>query len=170
VEPEAARSALEAFGGVRRRLEVRGRACGVTVYDDFAHHPTAVRATLTALRERGAAGGRLVAVFEPRSYTSRTRRFQEEYAEALSTADRAIVAAAHLPGKIPAGERLSEEDLAASVRALGAEAEFVSTVEDIVAGLARRLRPGDRVVVLSNGGFGGIHDRLLRALEDAPPA
>jgi UDP-N-acetylmuramate: L-alanyl-gamma-D-glutamyl-meso-diaminopimelate ligase len=170
VEPEAARPALEAFGGVRRRLEVRGRACGVTVYDDFAHHPTAVQATLTALREREAAGGRLVAVFEPRSYTSRTRRFQEEYAQALSTADRAIVAAAHLPGKIPAGERVSEEDLAASIRALGTEAEFVPTVEAIVAGLARRLRPGDRVVILSNGGFGGIHDRLLRALEDGPPA
>ncbi len=170
VEPQAARSALEAFGGVRRRLEVRGRAGGVTVYDDFAHHPTAVQATLTALRQQEAAGGRLVAVFEPRSYTSRTRRFQEEYAQALSAADLAIVAAAHLPGKIPAGERLSEEDLAASVRALGAEAEFVSTVEDIVAGLARRLRPGDRVVILSNGGFGGIHDRLLRALEDGPSA
>jgi UDP-N-acetylmuramate: L-alanyl-gamma-D-glutamyl-meso-diaminopimelate ligase len=164
VGPEAARPALEAFGGVRRRLEVRGRARGVTVYDDFAHHPTAVRATLRALRERQTTGGRLVAVFEPRSYTARTRRFQEEFARALSTADRAIVAAAHLPGKIPEGERISEEGLVASVRAQGTEAAFVPSVEGIVAELAHSLEPGDLVVILSNGGFGGIHGRLLGAL------
>jgi UDP-N-acetylmuramate: L-alanyl-gamma-D-glutamyl-meso-diaminopimelate ligase len=165
VGPETARPALEAFGGVRRRLEVRGQARGVTVYDDFAHHPTAVRATLQALRERQTAGGRLVAVFEPRSYTARTRRFQEEFARALSTADRAIVAAAHLPGKIPEGERISEEGLAASIRAQGTEAAFVPSVKGIVAELAPSLGPGDQVVILSNGGFGGIHDRLLGALE-----
>jgi UDP-N-acetylmuramate: L-alanyl-gamma-D-glutamyl-meso-diaminopimelate ligase len=170
VEPEAARPALEAFGGVRRRLEMRGQAGGVTVYDDFAHHPSAVRATLTALREQKGPGGRLVAVFEPRSYTSRTRRFQREYAQALSTADQAIVAAAHRPGKIPEGERISEADLAASIRTRGTEAEFVPTVDGIVGRLAPRLKPGDRVVILSNGGFGGIHDRLLRALGEAPPA
>jgi UDP-N-acetylmuramate: L-alanyl-gamma-D-glutamyl-meso-diaminopimelate ligase len=164
VGPEAARPALEAFGGVRRRLEVRGRARGITVYDDFAHHPTAVRATLQALRERQTAGGRLVAVFEPRSYTARTRRFQEEFARALSTADRAIVAAAHLPGKIPEGERISEEGLVASIRDQGSEAAFLPGVEGIVAELARSLGPGDQVVILSNGGFGGIHDRLLGAL------
>ena len=170
VGPETLRTSLAAFGGVRRRLEVRGRARGVTVYDDFAHHPTAVEATLTALREQETGPGRLVAVFEPRSYTSRTRRFQEEYARALSAADHAIVAAAHLPGKIPEGERISEEGLAASIRALGTEAESVPTVGAIVDRLAGSLRSGDRVVILSNGGFGGIHDRLLRALEDSPPA
>jgi UDP-N-acetylmuramate: L-alanyl-gamma-D-glutamyl-meso-diaminopimelate ligase len=170
VKPEAARAALGSFRGVRRRLEVRGQARGVTVYDDFAHHPTAVRATLGALQEGGDSAGRLVAVFEPRSYTARTRRFQEEFAEALAVADRAIVAAAHLPGRIPEADRISEEDLVTSIRARGTEAEFVPSVDAIVAGLAPRLEPGDRVVILSNGGFGGIHDRLLRALEDPPTA
>ena len=166
VEPEAARTALEAFGGVRRRLEVRGRARGVTVYDDFAHHPTAVEATLRALRDQAAAG-RLVAVFEPRSYTSRTRVFQERYAEALAVADRVLVAAAHLPEKVPEEQRISEAELVASIRERGTEADFVPDVNGIVTALAGSLEPGSRVVVLSNGGFGGIHDRLLATLEAA---
>jgi UDP-N-acetylmuramate: L-alanyl-gamma-D-glutamyl-meso-diaminopimelate ligase len=165
VELETLREPLRRFGGVRRRLEVRGRAGGVTVYDDFAHHPTAVRATLEALRSAGS--GRLVAVFEPRSYTARTRVFQDEFARALATADEVVVAAAHLPGKIPEGERLSEEGLVTSIEATGCRAEFVPVVEDIVAGLVGRLREGDRVAILSNGGFGGIHERLLAALGSA---
>jgi len=170
VDPEALREPLEAFRGIRRRLEVRGRAAGVTVYDDFAHHPTAVKATLEALRDARpgeAAGprGRLVAVFEPRSYTSRTRVFQDEYARAFGAADRVLVASAHLPDRIPEGLRLSESDLVASIRAQGVDAAFVPTVDEIVSGLAESLRPGDRVAVLSNGGFGGIHERLLTALE-----
>jgi UDP-N-acetylmuramate: L-alanyl-gamma-D-glutamyl-meso-diaminopimelate ligase len=162
VEVEGLRSALASFRGVRRRLEVRGRVAGVTVYDDFAHHPTAVRATLDALR--ATAPGRLVAVFEPRSYTARTRVFQEAFARALCVADEVVVAAAHLPGKIPEDERISEADLVASIRVSGVDAEFVPGVEDIVSRLAPRLRPGDRVAILSNGGFGGIHERLLTAL------
>jgi UDP-N-acetylmuramate: L-alanyl-gamma-D-glutamyl-meso-diaminopimelate ligase len=171
VDPDTLRSPLAAFRGIRRRLEVRGRVAGITVYDDFAHHPTAVRATLEALRAAGPAagggGGRLVAVFEPRSYTSRTRRFQEDYARALALADRVLVAAAHLPERVPEGERLSEPDLVERVEALGTEADFVPAVEEIVSRLAGTLGPGDRVAVLSNGGFGGIHDRLLEALENA---
>jgi UDP-N-acetylmuramate: L-alanyl-gamma-D-glutamyl-meso-diaminopimelate ligase len=166
LETGAACGMLERFRGVRRRLETRGRIRGITVYDDFAHHPTAVRATLGALRERGAGEGRLVAVFEPRSYTSRTSHFQEQYAQALALADRAIVAAAYLPEKVPEGERLSEANLVASIAALGREAAFVPTAEGIVTELARSLRAGDRVVVLSNGGFGGIHDRILGALAE----
>jgi UDP-N-acetylmuramate: L-alanyl-gamma-D-glutamyl-meso-diaminopimelate ligase len=166
VEPEAAREALGAFRGVRRRLEVRGEAGGVTVYDDFAHHPTAVAATLAALRGIGGTG-RLVAVFEPRSYTAKTRVFQDDFARALAGADRVIVAAAHLPGKVPEGQRLSEAELVAGILARGAEAAFVPTVDDIVGTLAAEVRPGDRVAVLSNGGFGGIHDKLLRAFEAA---
>jgi UDP-N-acetylmuramate: L-alanyl-gamma-D-glutamyl-meso-diaminopimelate ligase len=167
VDPEAARAPLAAFRGIRRRLEVRGRAAGVTVYDDFAHHPTAVKATLEALRGARPAGDRglLVAVFEPRSYTSRTRVFQDEYAEAFGAADRVLVASAHLPDRIPEGLRISEADLVASIRARGVDAVFVPTVDEIVAGLGESLRSGDRVAILSNGGFEGIHERLLAALE-----
>jgi UDP-N-acetylmuramate: L-alanyl-gamma-D-glutamyl-meso-diaminopimelate ligase len=168
VEPDEARAALAAFRGVRRRLERRGLARGVTVYDDFAHHPSAVRETLRALRAAGGAG-RLVAVFEPRSYTSRTRVFQDDFARAFGEADSVIVAAAHLPGRIPPELRLSEAELAASIAAGGREARFLSTVDAIVASLAEELRDGDRVVILSNGAFGGIHERLLRALGDTGP-
>jgi UDP-N-acetylmuramate: L-alanyl-gamma-D-glutamyl-meso-diaminopimelate ligase len=183
VAPEAARSLLEAFGGVRRRLELRARVAGVAVYDDFAHHPTAVRATLLALRQRTASagsgpagaeptapqGGRLVAVFEPRSYTARTRTFQDAFADALALADRVLVSAAHAPGKVPADERISEDRLVARARAAGAEAAFVPAVEEIVGVLCETLRPGDDVVILSNGGFGGLHDKLIQALERAAP-
>jgi UDP-N-acetylmuramate: L-alanyl-gamma-D-glutamyl-meso-diaminopimelate ligase len=164
VSPAAARETLAAFSGVKRRLEVRGVAGGVTVYDDFAHHPTAVAATLAALRALGGPG-RLVAVFEPRSYTCRTKVFQDDFARAFGGADRVIVAAAHLPGKVPEGQRISEADLVEGIRREGTDAAFVPTVDEIVRTLVRELRPGDRVAILSNGGFGGIHDKLLRSLE-----
>lgn len=168
VDPKAARPALASFGGVKRRLEIRGRVRGVTVYDDFAHHPTAVRETLRALRSLLATGaGRLVAVFEPRSYTSRTRVFQEEFARSFQEADRVIVSAAHLPGKVPEKDRISEGELVRAISELGKDARFVPGVDDIVSLLAAELREGDRVVVLSNGGFGGIHEKLLRALDAA---
>jgi UDP-N-acetylmuramate: L-alanyl-gamma-D-glutamyl-meso-diaminopimelate ligase len=165
-EPGSLREALGAFRGVKRRLEVRGEAGGVTVYDDFAHHPTAVVATLGALRALGGTG-RLVAVFEPRSYTAKTRAFQDGFSRAFAGADRVIVAASHLPGKVPEGQRLSEADLVAGIRREGTEAAFIPTVDEIVPALVADLRPGDRVAILSNGGFGGIHDKLLRALEAA---
>jgi UDP-N-acetylmuramate: L-alanyl-gamma-D-glutamyl-meso-diaminopimelate ligase len=164
VAPAAARDALARFQGVKRRLEVRGEAGGVTVYDDFAHHPTAVAATLSALRALGGAG-RLVAVFEPRSYTAKTRAFQDGFARAFAGADRVVVAAAHLPGKVPEGLRLSEAELVEGIRREGTEAAFIAGVDEIVRALVPQLRPGDRVAVLSNGGFGGIHDKLLRSLE-----
>jgi UDP-N-acetylmuramate: L-alanyl-gamma-D-glutamyl-meso-diaminopimelate ligase len=165
VPPEQARPALAAFRGVKRRLELVGEARGVSVLDDFAHHPTAVRETLRAVRASAdATGGSIVAVFEPRSFTSRTRLFQDAFARALCEADRAIVAAAHLPDKVPAAQRLSEAELAAAVVAQGGHARFIPSVDAIVATLADELRAGDRVVVLSNGGFGGIQGKLLRAL------
>jgi UDP-N-acetylmuramate: L-alanyl-gamma-D-glutamyl-meso-diaminopimelate ligase len=163
VEPARVRDALAAFRGVRRRLELRGRSRGVAVYDDFAHHPTAVRATLDALRAT-RPGGRLVAVFEPRSYTSRTRVFLDDFARALGGADLSVVAGAHLPGKVPVGERLSEAELVEAIRRLGARAEFWPGVPEIVLRLAAEARDGDVIVILSNGGFGGIHEKLLGAL------
>jgi UDP-N-acetylmuramate: L-alanyl-gamma-D-glutamyl-meso-diaminopimelate ligase len=119
--------------------------------------------TLEAVR-RAAPEGRVIAIFEPRSYTSRTRVFQDDFAHAFEAADLVVVAAAHLPEKVPVGERLSEQDLVRGIEASGRPAEFIPTVDAIVSRLAGRLKSGDRVVVLSNGGFGGIHDRLLRAL------
>ena len=108
-----------------------------------------------------------MAVFEPRSYTSRTRLFQDDFARAFAAADRVYVAAAHLPGKVPEGQRLSEAELVSAIGRQGGDAVFLPTVEAIVAALVAGLRPGDRVAILSNGGFGGIHDKLLQALEAA---
>jgi UDP-N-acetylmuramate: L-alanyl-gamma-D-glutamyl-meso-diaminopimelate ligase len=165
VAPETARAALAGFAGVKRRLEVRGRERGIVVYDDFAHHPTAVRETLRALRAAAPPGpGRLIAVFEPRSYTSRTRVFQEDFARAFQDADQILVAAAHMPGKVPEGQRISERELVRAIAELGRDARYVASVDEIVAQLGRELEEGDRVVILSNGGFGGIHEKLLSAI------
>jgi UDP-N-acetylmuramate: L-alanyl-gamma-D-glutamyl-meso-diaminopimelate ligase len=160
---DASRAALKAFRGVRRRLELRGEARGVAVYDDFAHHPTAVRETIAALRA-ALPGRRIVAVFEPRSFTARSRVFQEDFARALSGADDVVVAAVHRPGKLPASERLSEAGVVEGIRGLGTSARFIPDVEAILERLVPELREGDAVLVLSNGGFGGIHQRLLGAL------
>ncbi len=168
VEPERAASALSTFKGVRRRLERLGEPGGVLVLEDFAHHPTAVRETLRTLRRLLGAGGRLFAAFEPRSFTSRTRIFQDDFARALALADVVVVAAAHLPGKVPEERRLSEQALVRGIRALGKDARFVPGVPEIVTWLAGELRPGDTVVLLSNGGFGGIQARLLAALAGRP--
>jgi UDP-N-acetylmuramate: L-alanyl-gamma-D-glutamyl-meso-diaminopimelate ligase len=154
------------FAGVRRRQEVRGVAQGVTVVDDFAHHPTAVRETLRALRRR-YGGGRLVAIFEPRSATSRRAVFQKEYAEAFSGADETIVGAVSHPEKAPADDRFDPERLAADLRGKGVAARHVSSVDQIVEQIADRAGAGDTVVIMSSGSFGGIHDKLLQRLGDA---
>ena len=158
-------AAFAVFRGVKRRLELRGEVLGVSVYDDFAHHPTAVRETIAALRSRLRSGERVVTIFEPRSYTSRTKVFEADFARAFATSDEVVIAGAHLPGKVPPAERISEETLVASIVREGGRARFIPTVEAIVADLEVRLGPGDHVLILSNGGFGGIHDRLLGALK-----
>ena len=157
-------AAFSAFSGVKRRLEVRGDGRGVRVYDDFAHHPTAVRETIAALRSKIPAGARLVTIFEPRSYTSRTKIFEMDFARAFATADEVVISAAHLPGKVPEAQRISEETLVASINREGGRARFIRTVDEIVTDLKEKLRSGDHVLVLSNGGFGGIHDKLLNVL------
>jgi UDP-N-acetylmuramate: L-alanyl-gamma-D-glutamyl-meso-diaminopimelate ligase len=148
---------------VARRQEERGEAAGVLVIDDFAHHPTAVRETIDAVRAR-YAGRRVWAIFEPRSNTSRRKIHQSAFVDALARADRAVIAGVDNPAKVPEAERLSPERVAEDLRARGADAEFIENVDDIVSRVAARAGPGDVLLVMSNGAFGGIHGKLLAAL------
>ena len=157
------REGLGTFRGVRRRMEVCGEAAGVTVVDDFAHHPTAVAGTVGAARQR-FCGRRLIAVFEPRSYTAQRREFQEAYGEALRAADHAIIAGLFRPDRYDDATRLDPVELVESLRARGTEADYLPAVEAIVSRVVDLARPGDVVLVMSNGGFGGIHELLLAEL------
>ena len=164
VENNAIREALATFKSVQRRMQVKGVERGVTVIDDFAHHPTAVRQTLQALRAKYKAG-RLVAVFEPRSATSRLAVFQQEYVDALRQADYVVVASVFDKDKGSAyGRLLDTDELVQEVARDGTPAHSVDGADAIVARLTPELRAGDVVAVMSNGGFGGIHDKLLKAL------
>ena len=154
--------ALSRFHGVRRRLEVRGVARGITVYDDFAHHPTAVRETLRALRATGA-DGRVWAVFEPRSATACRKVFQQEFVDALQHADEVLIADVYR-SSLPVDERLSETEVVAALTERGVSARHVPGVDEIIAIVTREADANDRVVLMSNGGFGGIHERMLSAL------
>ncbi len=167
VSPEASSSALGGFCGVRRRLDLRGIGRGVAVYDDFAHHPTAVRETVAALRA-AAAGGRVWAVFEPRSATSCRSVFQAAYADALATADEVLVAPV-FRSALPAGERLSETRLVEDLAAAGTRARHLATVGAIADTIVGEARAGDRVVLMSNGDFGGLRDTLCRRLGASAP-
>ena len=160
---ESIREGLRTFRGVRRRMEVRGEAGGVTVVDDFAHHPTAVAATLGAARQR-FRGRRLIAVFEPRSYTAQRREFQVAYGAALGKADHAIVAGLFRPDRYDDATRLDPIQLVESLLAGGTAADYEPAVEAIVRRIVRLARSGDVVLIMSNGGFGGIHDLLLAEL------
>jgi UDP-N-acetylmuramate: L-alanyl-gamma-D-glutamyl-meso-diaminopimelate ligase len=165
VERAAIQDALASFKSVRRRAEVRGEVGGVTVIDDFAHHPTAVRETLRALRTK-YHGRRLVAIFEPRSWSSRLAVFQEDYAKAFAPADYVIIASVFDSGKATEkGSVLDTHRLIEEIAAQGVPAFNLAGADEIVAHLAPQLRAGDIVAVMSNGGFGGIHEKLLHALE-----
>jgi UDP-N-acetylmuramate: L-alanyl-gamma-D-glutamyl-meso-diaminopimelate ligase len=153
---------LRRFAGIKRRLEIVGVRRGVTVLDDFAHHPTAVHETLAALRT-GYPGRRLWAVFEPRSASSCRRVFQDAFAAAFDAADRVVIAGV-FRSTLPEGERLSPEELVRDLRGRGLDARYVPEVDDIIRTIVDEHREGDVVVLMSNGGFGGIHRRLLQAL------
>jgi UDP-N-acetylmuramate: L-alanyl-gamma-D-glutamyl-meso-diaminopimelate ligase len=153
VAPERAAQSLSAFRGVKRRMEIRGVVNQVTVYDDFAHHPTAIETTLRGLRAR-VNGARIVAVLEPRSNTMKLGVHREQMAPALAEADRAWFLNSPDLGW----------DLPGAVAALGPRASFAASVDDLVKGLAEDSRAGDQVLVMSNGGFGGLHEKLLAAL------
>ena len=157
---------LGSFEGVKRRQQVRGVAGGVTVVDDFAHHPTAVRETLQALR-LAWPDSRLVVVFEPRTNSSRRAVFQDDYAGVFGDADRTLIRA-HVPlDTVPADEQFSSARLAGDLRARGLQAEACADTDAILDALAGSCRSGDVVAILSNGGFDNIHERLLARLGQA---
>ncbi|MEZ4280226.1 MAG: Mur ligase domain-containing protein [Myxococcota bacterium] len=168
-------AALPAHRGVKRRQEVRGVAAGVTVIDDFAHHPTAVAATLDAIRQRyfggRAAEGRIVALLEPRTNTSRRAIFQQDYIEALMQADRAGIAEVgsdpiySITGEVT--EILSSAAVAAALRERGRDARAFDGIDEMIDWVVAGRKPGDVVLVMSNGAFGGIWEKLLAALERA---
>jgi UDP-N-acetylmuramate: L-alanyl-gamma-D-glutamyl-meso-diaminopimelate ligase len=161
---ERIQAGLASFAGVKRRQEVLGVVRDIVVIDDFAHHPTAVCETLAALRDR-YRGRRLWAIFEPRSATSRRAIFQEEFVDAFAAADRVVIAGLYNPDAIPPGERLAPERLAQAIALRCAkDACYIPEVEAIVAHVQTAAEPGDVVVIMSNGGFGGIHEKLLHAL------
>ena len=161
---EAIGGALQTFKGVSRRCEARGEVNGVTVIDDFAHHPTAVRETLTALRAKFPEH-RLVAVFEPRSWSSRLAVFQQEYVDAFAPADYVVVAGVFDTKKtLEKGRALDTAKLIKEIAAQGKPAFAIGEVDRIVGHLTPELRAGDIVAIMSNGGFGGIHGKLLKAL------
>ena len=162
VAPADVTLALAEFRGVKRRLETVGARDGVTVLDDFAHHPTAVRETLTALRT-GYPKRRIWAVFEPRSASSCRRVFQADFAGAFGDADETVVAAV-FRSTLPEEERLSPQRLVADLQARGQRARYIPEVNDIVRTIAAERRSGDVVVLMSNGSFGAIHQKLLQAL------
>ena len=157
VEPQAAAQALGRFRNVKRRMELRGEARGIRVYDDFAHHPTAIRTTVDGLRARlGAGGGRILAVFEPRSNTMKLGAMKAQLPWSLENADLAICHAGGLGWD--AREALSP---------MGARAQVAASIDEAIAQVLAAARPGDHVLCMSNGGFGGIHARLLDALRAA---
>jgi UDP-N-acetylmuramate: L-alanyl-gamma-D-glutamyl-meso-diaminopimelate ligase len=164
VPREAIIEALSTFRSVRRRLEVRAEIDGIAIIDDFAHHPTAIRETLRALRA-AYPGRRLWAVLEPRSNTLRRNVFERELIESLALADRVVLAAVYHSGQIPAAERLHPENVVAALQAAGRDAALLSNADAIIAGVAPQLVSGDVVAILSNGGFDGICEKFPLALE-----
>ena len=165
VSKEKIQSALVSFQNVKRRAEVRGEEKGVLVIDDFAHHPTAVRETLRALRAR-YNDRRLIAVFEPRSWSSRLAVFQDDYANAFAAADYVVIAAVFDSDKVTEkGRALDTRALIDSISQQGKPAIALPDAGEIVTHLVPELREGDVVAIMSNGGFGGIHERILNALQ-----
>jgi UDP-N-acetylmuramate: L-alanyl-gamma-D-glutamyl-meso-diaminopimelate ligase len=156
-------TAVSRFEGVKRRQEVRGEKNGIKVIDDFGHHPTAIRETLSGLR-RQYAGSRIWAVFEPRSNTTRRAVFQHELPAAFALADGTILAKVAKLEQIPEAERLRPEQVVADIAATGKPAFYEPDVEQIIGRVKGLARKGDIVAVFSNGGFDNIHSRLLAAL------
>lgn len=164
ISKEKIQQALDTFRSVKRRVEVRGEIAGVTVIDDFAHHPTAVEETLKALRMK-YDGRRLIAVFEPRSWSSRLAIFQEPYGKAFSYADYVIIAGVYNTSKASElGKVLDVDELVKDIEMQGKPAMSFADADTIVEHLTPEMKQGDVVAIMSNGGFGGIHDKILEQL------
>jgi UDP-N-acetylmuramate: L-alanyl-gamma-D-glutamyl-meso-diaminopimelate ligase len=163
---EVIQNALARFAGVARRQELRGEVNGITVIDDFAHHPTAIRETLFALRHR-YPGHKIWAIFEPRSNTTRRAIFQTAFPEALKFADGVILARVARVDQLPMDDRLDPERVVQTIQAWGLPAFYEPEVEDILHRIKPLAKPGDVIVVFSNGGFEGIHQRLPTELAAA---
>jgi UDP-N-acetylmuramate: L-alanyl-gamma-D-glutamyl-meso-diaminopimelate ligase len=169
IAKEEISTALRTFKSVKRRLEVRAEVDGITVIEDFAHHPTAIAGTLKALRSR-YPGARMWAILEPRSNTLRRNVFQNELARSLAIADEVVVANVFKSDSIPESERLDLSTVTRAIQGEGRSARIVPDADAIVQLVAPEMRPGDVVAILSNGGFGGIYEKLpqrLRALRGA---
>lgn len=163
ISPDVIGRALETFEGIKRRQEVRGVKNGVAVIDDFAHHPTAVKETIAAVKPF-YPNGRLIAVFEPRTNSSMRRVFQNEYALVFDRADIICIRNPSLLSKIPVAERFSSSKLVADLQIRGKDAHYFEDTEAIIEFVAKTAMPGDGVLIMSNGGFDNIHEKLLKAL------
>ncbi|MGD0907174.1 MAG: UDP-N-acetylmuramate:L-alanyl-gamma-D-glutamyl-meso-diaminopimelate ligase, partial [Candidatus Acidiferrales bacterium] len=165
VATDAIEGAMATFRGVLRRLEIKGEMSGVLIVDDFAHHPTAIRVTIEAARHRWP-GRRIWAIFEPRSNTMRRRVFEADLASALSTADATVLGAVNRANLLGDEERLSPDRVLQTIRSGGRQAEGFETADEIAESLATRTRPGDLVLVMSNGSFDGLCGKLLGKLQE----
>jgi UDP-N-acetylmuramate: L-alanyl-gamma-D-glutamyl-meso-diaminopimelate ligase len=165
VSKQAIKQALATFKSVKRRLEVRAEIDGVTIIDDFAHHPTAIRETLRALRS-AYAGARLWAVLEPRSNTLRRKVLADDLVASLGLADKVVLAGVYQQQRIPENERLHPEEVVAALNSAGTPATLCADVEAIVNEIVPQLKAGDVVAILSNGGFDGIYDKLPARLKE----
>src|ERR1700683_1868428 len=164
ISKEEIAAALKTFKSVKRRLEVKAQVNGITIIDDFAHHPTAIAGTLKALRAR-YPGARLWAILEPRSNTLRRRVLQADLARSLAVADEVIVAGVFRSEAVPENERLELPELAADIQNHGRHARLLEDADEIVDHIAPEMRSGDVVAILSNGGFGGIYEKLPARLK-----
>lgn len=162
------RESLKTFEGVKRRQEILGEPGGVLLIEDFAHHPTAVRETVKAVQGK-YKGRRVFSVFEPRSATSRRKVFQKDYVEAFSQCDDLLLAQAFDQSKIDSADRFSVDELVEDLKKNGRSASAFATADEIVADLKRRSKAGDVILVMSNGGFDGIYQKLTKALSEKGP-
>jgi UDP-N-acetylmuramate: L-alanyl-gamma-D-glutamyl-meso-diaminopimelate ligase len=162
-EPKKIASAIESFQGVKRRQEIIGRPNDITIIEDFAHHPTAVRQTIETVQARYPKS-RVFSVFELRSATSRRAIFQNEYAEALGAGHAVLLPPPFNQTSIPEADRFSADKLIDQLKKRGVDAQLCDSVDGIVTELKRKARPGDVILVMSNGGFGGIYEKLLKTL------